>query len=121
MDNPNDIVDRYIAAFNETDADRRRRLLEALYTEDSTYVDPHVEVRGPAGLDAFIAATQEKFPGFEFKLGSAVDAHHNQARFRWEAGPAGQPDPPFAGFDVIVTENGRVRSVYGFSEAATGA
>jgi SnoaL-like protein len=111
-----DIVDRYIATFNEPDAHRRRAKLQALYSAEGTYIDPHVELRGPDQIDAFIAATQERFPGYEFRLGGPVDAHHNQARFHWHAGPAGAEEPAFVGFDVIVTDGGKVREVLGFLE-----
>lgn len=117
MQNPQEIVEQYLASFNETDAARRRDLLDKLYTSDSTYTDPHVEVRGPEQIDGFIAMTQDRFPGFTFKLGGTVDAHHDQARFQWHAGPADDPDQ-YVGFDVIVTEDGRIRSVYGFMDAA---
>ncbi len=118
MDNPKAIVERYLDSFNETDARRRRELLETLYEGDFfTYTDPHVHVRGAQEMDAFISQTQERFPGFTFKLGSDVDAHHDQARFQWHAGPPEQPDM-FIGFDVIVAENGRIRNVYGFTDAA---
>lgn len=114
------IVASYIASFNETDAERRRVLLQDLYAEDATYVDPHVEARGIEAIDEFISTTQGRFPGFEFKLATQVDSHHDQARFQWAAGPAGQPDAPFLGFDVIVTEDDKIRNVYGFSDAAAG-
>jgi hypothetical protein len=113
-----DIVDRYIATFNEADAEQRRAKLQALYSADGTYTDPHVELRGPEQIDAFIAATRERFPGYEFRLGGPVDAHHNQARFHWHAGPSGDEEPTFVGFDVIVTDGGKVRDVYGFLEPA---
>jgi hypothetical protein len=115
------IVERYIATFNEADGERRRAQLEALYVPEGTYTDPHVELRGPEQIDAFIASTQERFPGYEFRLGGPVDAHHNQARFQWHAGPAGDSDPTFVGFDVLVTDDGRVRDVYGFSDATAGS
>jgi plasmid stabilization system protein ParE len=41
-----EIVDRYIATFNEEDADRRRAEISALYSPDGTYTDPHVELCG---------------------------------------------------------------------------
>jgi hypothetical protein len=113
-------VTRYIEAFNETDAGRRREVLEELYTSDCTYTDPHVDLRGPEQIDAFIAATQERFPGFTFSLAGPVDAHHNQARFQWHAGPAETPDT-YVGFDVIVTGDGRIRNVYGFADAGPAA
>jgi hypothetical protein len=41
-------------------------------------------------------------------------------RFQWHAGPAEAPDQ-FIGFDVIVTNDGRIRDVYGFIDAAPAA
>jgi SnoaL-like domain len=117
MDDAQTLATRYIAAFNESDPDRRRQQLEALYTPDCTYTDPHVELRGAAQINGFIEQTQERFPGVTFRLGGAVDAHHDQARFQWQAGPPEAPDA-FVGFDVIVTEGGRIRDVYGFMDAA---
>jgi SnoaL-like domain len=114
------LVTQYLEAFNETDADRRRQLVEALYTPDCTYTDPHVDLRGAEQIDGFIEQTHERFPGFTFTLGSAIDAHRNQARFQWHAGPADTPDA-YVGFDVILGEDGRIRNVYGFMDAAPPA
>jgi len=112
------LVERYLDAFNETEPSRRRELLGELYGANSTYVDPHVELRGPEELDQFIASTQERFPGYRFRLGGPIDAHHNQARFQWYAGPSDSDDPVYVGFDVLVTDGGRVGSVYGFMDVA---
>ena len=117
MQDAQTLVTRYIDAFNETDAGRRRELLEARYAADCTYTDPHVDLRGTDQLDGFIEQTQERFPGLRFTLGSPIDAHHDQARFQWHAGPPDTPDA-HVGFDVIVTENGRIRNVYGFTDVA---
>ena len=111
-----EIIEKYLAAFNESDAGRRREMLDVLYTTDSTYTDPHVDLCGPEQIDEFIAQTQKRFPGATFTLGGSVDAHHNQARFQWHAGPADDP-ALYVGFDVIVTDGGRIRSVYGFLDA----
>ena len=120
MQDPQTLVTQYLDAFNETNTDRRRELLEALCTPDCTYTDPHVDLHGADQIDAFIAATQERFPDFTFTLGGPIDAHHNQARFQWHAGPVDAPDD-FVGFDVIVAEDGRIRSVYGFMDASPAA
>jgi hypothetical protein len=115
------LVERYLAAFNETDPDRRRALVDALYERDCTYVDPHVELNGPEQIASFIGETQQRFPGYEFRLGGPVDSHHKQARFQWHASPVGESEPTFVGFDVIVTGEDGVRSVYGFMDAAPAA
>jgi hypothetical protein len=72
-------------------------------------------VHGPDAIDGFITQTQQRFPGFTFKLGSPIDAHHEQARFQWHAGPAEDPGR-YVGFDVIVADGDRIRSVYGFTD-----
>src|SRR6478609_1247434 len=118
MSNFGDLVKRYIDTFNETDPQRRRAALEALYTSDAGYTDPHHELKGPQQIDEFIAATQEAFSGYVFTLGSEIDAHHDQARFNWNATAPGDTEPAYVGFDVIVADDGRVREVYGFMDRA---
>lgn len=120
MQDAQTLVTRYLEAFNENDAERRRELLEALYTPDCTYTDPHVDLQGAEQIDGFIEQTQERLPGVTFTLGGRIDSHHDQARFQWHAGPADAPDA-YVGFDVIVTEDGRIRNVYGFMDAAPAA
>jgi hypothetical protein len=120
MEDVQTLVTRYLEAFNESDAGRRRELLGTLYSADCTYTDPHVDLTGSDEIDGFIEQTQERFPGVTFTLGGPIDAHHNQARFQWHAGPADAPDT-YVGFDVIVTDDGRIRNVYGFLDAAPAA
>jgi SnoaL-like protein len=118
MRNFEQLASRYIETFNEADPARRRAALQELYTNDAAYVDPHHELTGPAQIDEFIAATQERFPGYRFTLGSPVDAHHDQARFNWNATAPGDTEPAYVGFDVIVADDGRVCNVYGFMDRA---
>jgi hypothetical protein len=115
------LAERYIATWNETDAEARRRAVEELYTEDARYVDPLVEAAGRDGIAATIGAVQAQFPGFVFRLAGPVDGHHEQARFGWELGPADGP-APIAGFDVAVTDgDGRLRTVLGFLDRVPAA
>jgi hypothetical protein len=114
VSNVNELVQRYIATWNETDAARRRAAIEALYTRECAYTDPLAAVSGAEGIDAFIAGVQKHYPGVVFKLAGKVDAHHDQARFTWYAGAPGAAEPVAIGFDVAVFEDGRIRQVYGF-------
>ena len=117
-----EIVERYLAAWNEKDAERRRGLVDALWTEDASYTDPLADAHGRAEIDGLIGAVQQQFPGFVFTLGGAVDAHHDQARFTWHLGPAGAAEPVVVGFDVAVQNGGgQIRSVYGFLEKVPAA
>jgi hypothetical protein len=107
-------VQRYIAAWNETEPPARRRAVAAVFTEDARYVDPLIDVRGHDGIDAAIAAVQQQFAGWVFRLAGPVDAHHDQVRFSWGLGPAGE-EPPVVGSDVAVTNgDGRFARVSGF-------
>ena len=109
-----EMVERYLAAWNETDAARRRKLVDELWAEDGSYTDPLADVRGRAEIDGLIGAVQQQFPGFVFTLGGTVDAHHDQARFTWHLGPADAAEPVVIGFDVAVLDGDRIGSVYGF-------
>ncbi|MEU4573212.1 nuclear transport factor 2 family protein [Nonomuraea sp. ATR24] len=114
MSDTNELVQRYLAAWNETDAAARRAALEEVFAEDAGYTDPLVSVRGIDGLDATIAAVQAQFGGLVFSLGGAVDAHHDIARFTWHLGPEGA-EPVAVGFDVAVFgADGRISQVLGF-------
>jgi hypothetical protein len=109
------LVEQYIATWNATDPAERRKLVDTYWAADASYVDPLVEATGRDAVDATIGAVQAQFPGLEFSLGEGgVDAHHQQARFTWNLGPAGA-EPLVVGFDVLVAdEEGRIASVLGF-------
>ena len=109
-----DLAQRYIDVWNETDAAKRRALIDQLYTEDAGYTDPLADAQGRDAIDATIAAVQEQFAGLEFSLPGPVDAHHGTARFQWHLGAPGADEPLVIGFDVAVTEAGRLHRVYGF-------
>ncbi|MET8865701.1 nuclear transport factor 2 family protein [Nonomuraea sp. NPDC004580] len=114
MSDRNELVERYLAAWNEIRPDARQALVADVFAEDATYTDPVVAVRGRDGLDATIAAVQEQFEGLRFSLGGPVDAHHDLARFTWHLGAAGA-DPLVIGFDVVVIgDDGRISQVLGF-------
>jgi SnoaL-like protein len=116
-----EIVERYLAAWNETDASRRRKLVDELWAEDGSYTDPLADAHGREEIDGLIGAVQQQFPDFAFTLGGAVDTHHDQARFTWHLGPAGA-EPVVIGFDVAVLNGGgQIRSVYGFLDKVPAA
>ncbi len=107
------IIDTYLAAWNETDPGARRRLIDEMWAADGRYTDPLADVTGRDQLDAVIAAAQAQFGGLEFSLAGPVDAHHHIARFTWHLGPRGG-EPVVVGFDVAAVEDGQIVSVQGF-------
>jgi hypothetical protein len=109
-----EIARRYIGAWNETDPTTRATLVGALFSTDASYVDPMAVAEGRETIAAAIAAVQDQFPGFTFRLAGEVDGHHDQVRFCWELGPRGEP-ATIVGFDVAVLDSDtRIRTVLGF-------
>jgi len=108
------LAQRYIDMWNETDEAALHALVRALWTEDARYVDPLVEVAGHEAIAATVTAVQQQFGGLTFGLAGSVDAHHRQARFGWELGPA-DGEPLIVGFDVAEADDaGRLALVLGF-------
>jgi hypothetical protein len=115
-----EVIERYIACWNQTDPELRRKLIDETWAEDASYTDPLGEAAGRDAINATIAAAQEQFPGFTFTLLGPVDCHHRQARFRWGLGPDGV-EPVVVGFDVAVAgEDGRLVTVLGFLDKVPG-
>lgn len=121
MSQINHLVDRYFAAWNETDAEQRRKLIAQTWTSDARYLDPLIAGEGHAGIDAMIAGVQQQFAGYQFRHIHAVDAHHDCIRFSWELGLAGQAAVA-AGTDFgIVSADGRLQQITGFLDHTPAA
>jgi hypothetical protein len=109
------IVDRYLAAWNETDAAVRRRKIDELWAADGTYTDPLAAVSGRDGFDQLIGAAQQQFAGLQFVRGATYDEHHSVVRFTWDLVPAPGAEPVVIGFDVAeVNSDGQISNIYGF-------
>ena len=62
MSNANEVVVRYLAAWNEPEPKRRRELVAKAWIDDGTYVDAARDGKGHDSLDAMIATAQGHFP-----------------------------------------------------------
>lgn len=113
-----DLADRYLAAWNETDAARRRALIGRTWTESAVYVDPLMRGAGHDGIDAMIAGVQARFPGFVFRRVTPVDAHGEHLRFTWELGPAGEAALVVGTDFATVSADGRLSGMTGFIDRA---
>ena len=121
MSNVTELVEQYFAAWNETDAKRRRDLIARTWTDDASYLDPVMAGEGHVGIDAMIDGVQERFAGHQFRQTGDVDAHHNRLRFSWELAPEGGP-AVVAGTDFgVVSADGRLQTITGFIDQAPAA
>ena len=119
MTDPNTIVERYLAMWNETDPARRRALVAQTVTDDAHYVDPLMSGHGVEGISAMIAGAQGQFPGHRFSLHTAPDTHHDRVRFSWSLAAGGDGQPVAVGVDfATLADDGRMRSITGFLEPA---
>jgi hypothetical protein len=109
----NELVERYIALWNETDGERRRRLIAGTFSEGASYVDPLMASEGHAAIDGMVQAVQERFPGHRFRRAGAVDGHHDRVRFGWELTAAGGPIVA-KGTDFATAAGARLATVTGF-------
>src|SRR5689334_17069023 len=114
MSNANEVVVRYLAAWNEPEPKQRRELVAKAWTDDGTYVDAARNGKGHESLDAMIATAQGHFPGYRLNLASGIEVHHDYLRFSWAAG--GTTDAPLfiKGTDFVILDgDGRIKSVVG--------
>ena len=109
-----DIVADYGAAWNETDAAKRRALLERCWSDDGLYCDPLLDIRGREALSDAIAGMHAQQPGATIVLTSGIDQHHNQVRFAWDfVGADGKVS--ISGIDAgELAPDGRITRIVGF-------
>lgn len=120
MSQHTDLIDCYIAMWNETDAGRRRELIARVWTDGASYLDPVLQGEGRSGIDAMVKSVQERFPGHRFRRTSEVDAHHDRVRFCWELGPESGP-AVVKGTDVGIVAEGRLATITGFFDQVPAA
>jgi hypothetical protein len=121
MNSLNTLAERYVAVWNERDAENRRAAIAALWTQDGEHYTKGREVRGYAALEQRVIGSHEKWvkeEGFTFRSANNADGHNGTMKFNWEMV---RPDGVIAttGFDFLVlTEDGRIRVDYQYIEPA---
>ena len=110
-----DVVDTYIASWNEGDEAARRALVARTWTDDGTYVDPLMSGAGTDGIAAMIGAAQASFPDHRFELAFGPDAHNDVVRFAWRLVGAGGAVATGMDFGRLAAD-GRLSEVTGFLE-----
>jgi SnoaL-like domain len=122
MDKMQEIVEKYLACWNETDPAARRALIDQVWAVNCCYTDPLAQLSGRDEIDYGIGLAQQQFPGMVFTLAGPVDANHDQARFTWHLGPEGAAEPLVIGFDVaVVNGDGQLRAIHGFLDKVPAA
>ena len=79
------LIDRYCAAWSDSNPTVRRDLLKQVWAEGASYTDPTVHANGTEALLAHIARVQTGRPGARVLRTSELDVHHGVVRFAWRA------------------------------------
>jgi hypothetical protein len=135
MSNAVELADRYVALWNEPDRQRRRQIIEELWTENGTHIlEPPEEIREAAerpglGMTAILEArgygeiearattAYEHWvgsQGLSFRLRDDAQQLHDVVKFHWEA-VSSEGEVTAVGLNfLVVTEDGRIRRDYTF-------
>src|SRR5271155_918644 len=101
MDSAQELADRYVAVWNETDAERRRQSIADLWTPEGEHYAGAREVRGYAALEDRIRGSHEKNVrdgGHSFRAVKGAQALHDAVTFNWEMLPADSEEVAASGF-----------------------
>ena len=108
-----------LEVFGERDSDRRKSVINELYTENCTFFEADDQIVGRDALNAKVEQILKEAPGFVFRLAGPAEVNHDLGRARWHFGPNGAA-PVVAGMDVAVFKEGRIYSLYAFLDKAPG-
>ncbi len=78
-----EVVQKYMLAWNETDASLRQKILYRCWVNEAVYVDPSIRLSGRDALAQHIAMVQSGRPDALLQFVSGIDVHHNVVRFLW--------------------------------------
>jgi len=108
-----------LEVFGERDSERRKSVINELYTENCTFFEADDQIVGRDALNAKVEQILKEAPGFVFRLAGPAEVNHDLGRARWHFGPNGAA-PVVMGMDVAVFKEGRICSLYAFIDKATG-
>jgi hypothetical protein len=114
------VAEDYITVWNESDAVRRRTLLESTWASAATYVDPMARGAGLAEIDNIIGSVQQHFPDFVFSLTGNADGHGDAVRFSWALGPRNGA-AVVKGTDFVERQGDKIATVTGFLDLVPSA
>jgi hypothetical protein len=113
-----ELIDRYIAVWNEPDPAKRDAAIAGIWREDAFAVSPAREYAGRAAITGRVTRTYDDFvagQGYVFRGAAVPDVHHDGMRIRWEMGPADGGPAVSGGVQFLILDaQGLVRYDYQF-------
>jgi hypothetical protein len=120
MENAADIVERYVAMWNEPDTDARRLAVVALWQPEGLHLARRHNCVGYAAIEDRVTRSWQTSvaPGENiFRHAGNIDAHHNVVRFNWHMVRKASGKIAAIGQEMLVLgEDGRIRADYQFND-----
>jgi hypothetical protein len=117
----NELTDRYVAVWNETDPRRRNQYVRELWTEDGIECTQARETRGHDALEARVTASHEKNvrdAGCLFRSLRNADGHHGLLKFNWEMFRTSDSAIQSTGFYMLLlNDTGKIRQAWLFVDS----
>jgi SnoaL-like protein len=118
MTDAQELADRYVAVWNETDPTARRKAIGELWAPDGVHYVATREARGYQALEARVVGSHEKNVrdgGYRFRAAKNAQALRNVVTFNWEMVPARGGAVAAVGLEFLVLdERGRIVTDYQF-------
>jgi hypothetical protein len=115
------LADRYVAVWNEADANNRRAAIAALWVPDGQHYVEGRQARGYEALEERIRGSHEKNVrdnGNRFRAARNVRRLHDVVTFHWEMLPADSETVLATGLEfLVIDDDGRVLADYQFFPA----
>lgn len=114
----NQLVDRYMAAWNEKDPEIRHELVTGLWAEDARYYNRVFVCTGRDQIEYAIGRSHDEYygKGFTFKSQNNAYGHHNGVKFNWVMASAATGEVDMFGQDfVLLDDQGRIVVDYQFN------
>jgi hypothetical protein len=113
-----DFVDRYVALWNEPDAQVRRRTIEDLWAPDGTNFTPSIEAVGYDQIDARVTASYDAYIAggkYTFRSHLAPVGHHGAVLVSWAMVTLPEEEVASIGIEFLVLDDqGRIASDHQF-------
>jgi hypothetical protein len=117
MNTAQQLADRYVAVWNETDTDARRQTIASLWAPDGLHYVKTREVRGHEALESRIAGSHEKNVrdgGSRFRAAKNAQPLPGAVTFNWEMVTAAGEVAAVGLEFIVLDERGRILTDYQF-------
>lgn len=113
-----DLIELYVAMWNETDADRRQERVQQLFATTAVRHNPVAVQQGRDAIAQAVTSSYERFitRGFRFRALDNALAHHDAVKFSWEMIDANQAVDSIGTTFLLLDPDQRIRLDYQFTE-----